>query len=62
MSDLVERLAKARFEWDPGADDKPEDEARWWLKAVAELLEHDPRSPYPCSIECAEWLRTEADR
>lgn len=57
MADTVERLAKKQAErFDVPLDDKRRDDARWWLRAIAEEL--------PNHVEgmlAAKWLREQAD-
>jgi hypothetical protein len=59
---MVERLAKRWFKHAAGDVerlDTARDDARWWLRAIAEEIDANPDTGF---FPVADWLRSEADR
>ena len=62
VSDVVERLAER---WGGRIDDgmdrhTHEDDARWWLNAIADELENTERTEW--SAFAIDWLRSKAEQ
>ncbi|KKL50558.1 hypothetical protein LCGC14_2304290 [marine sediment metagenome] len=62
MNDLVERLAEKWMAWCPEDEDSPQDEALWWLNAIADELENagDDLTVFS-RLETPDWLRAQAN-